>query len=61
MLHKLFNTRLFSVYIPLGGVVYYTSLLFYIAGKDQARNEYNKKKLKELKESQESHKSHKLS
>jgi hypothetical protein len=47
MLYKLFKTKLFSTYIPLGGVVYFTSLLFYMAGKEEARNKFiNKDKNK---------------
>jgi hypothetical protein len=61
MLYKLYNTRLFSIYLPLGGVIYYTSLLFYMAGKEESRNEYKKQNIEELEKSHKLHKPQQLS
>ena len=45
MLSKLYKTKLFSTYIPLVGIVYFTSCLFYMAGEQNKKNTFKNKDL----------------
>jgi hypothetical protein len=38
MLHSLYKTKLFSYYIPISGGIYFTSLLFYMAYKQDLKD-----------------------
>ena len=42
MLHNIYKTRLFTTYIPLAGVVYFTSLLFHMANTTETRQKLDK-------------------